>query len=99
MRYKNGEEVKVGDVIRWNCWDSDDNTTWEFTGLVKQDFVLYLGGGIDFGSAIGNQIKYEEVENEAANNDADDAGIKKVCTAYDLMRFVTNLPAPPQACT
>lgn len=99
MKYRNGEEVKAGDVIRWNCWDGDDNTTWSFTGLVKDEFVLYLGGGIDFGSAIGKRIEFDEVELESENNDATDKGIEKVCSAYDLMRCIANLPAPPQACT
>lgn len=98
MKYKNGEEVKNGDVIRWNCWDSDDKTTWSFTGLVKDGFVLYLGGGIDFGRAIGKRIEFDEVELESEDNDATDAGIEKVCSAYDLMRHIADLPAPPQAC-
>jgi hypothetical protein len=99
MKYKNGEEVKVGDVIRWLCDDSDDHTTWTFTGLVKNDFVLYLGGGIDFGFGIGNAMSFSEVEEKAANNDCDDVGITRVCSCVELARAIANLPAPPQVCT
>lgn len=99
MKYKNGEEAKPGDVIRWNCWDGDDYTTWNFTGLVNVDCVIYLGGGIDFGLAIGKRMAFDEVESEAANNDADEVGITRVCSSVELVRVIADMPAPPQACT
>lgn len=89
MKYKNGEDVKVGDVIRWNCWDGDDFTTWVFTGLVKTNGILYLGGGIDFGLAIGNMYSYEDVITESENND--DAGIEKVGVASELERCISRM--------
>jgi hypothetical protein len=99
MKYKNGDEVKVGDVIRWLCYDSDDYTTWTFTGLVSNGFVVYLGGGIDFGFAIGKSMSFAEVEEEAANNDCEDAGITRICSSVELARVIANLSAQPQACT
>jgi hypothetical protein len=88
VKYKNGEEVRLGDVIRWKCWDSDDFTTWTFTGLVTGSGVVYLGGGIDFGMAIGQSDSYEDVQSEADNNDAYEAGIEKVGVAADLARYI-----------
>jgi hypothetical protein len=86
VKYKNGEEVKLGDVIRWNFWYSDDFKTWIFTGLVKTDGVLYLGGGIDFGLAIGDMYSYDDVIAESENNDS--VGIEKVGVASDLERYI-----------
>lgn len=90
MKYKNGEEARVGDVIRWRRWDSDDYTTWTFTGLVKEDRVIYLGGGIDFGLGIGNAVSFEEVIEESENNDAEDVGVDKIGIASDLARHISN---------
>lgn len=88
MKYKNGNDVKLGDVIRWKCLDNDDLHAWTFTGLVTGSGVVYLGGGIDFGMAIGHSSSYEEVQNEADNNDAYEAGIEKVGVAADLERYI-----------
>ena len=88
MRYKNGEEVKRGDVIRWKCYDNDDSTTWTFTGLVKGDGVVYLGSGIDFGMSIGKNIPYKDVVRQSEDNDGYDVGIEKVGTALDLARHI-----------
>ena len=93
MKYKNGEAVKFGDVIRWKCFDTDDFVTWVFTGLVKHDCVIYLGGGIDFGAAIGKRMEFAEVESQAADNDADDVGIDRVCGYVDLERVIAKMPA------
>jgi len=67
MKYNNGDEVAIGDVIRWRFYPSDfypgdDWTFWIFTGLVKSTGVVYLGGGIDFGMTIGELMSYEEVQ-------------------------------------
>lgn len=89
MKYKNGDKVCVGDVIRWNCWDTDDFVTWTFTGIVQTTGVVYLGGGIDFGKGIGRLLSYEDVISEAEDNDACDAGIEKVGVVSDLYRYIS----------
>lgn len=88
MKYKDGTEIKDGDVIRWNCWDSDDSTTWNFTGIKKRDHVVYLGGGIDFGAAIGKHLSFEEVIAESEDNNSDDRGITKAGEVYALSRII-----------
>lgn len=86
--YKDGSEAKIGDVIRWRVWDSDDFTTWIFTGLVKSRHVVYLGGGIDFGIAIGSKKSFEDVIADSENNDTSDRGIEKIGSASELARLV-----------
>ena len=88
MNYKDGAEVQDNDVIRWNCWDNDDFTTWHFLGIKKADHVVYLGGGIDFGYAIGKYLTIEEVIAESENNDCDDRGITKAGTLHALFRHI-----------
>jgi hypothetical protein len=90
MKYKNGCEVKAGDVIRWKCWDSDDFVTWTFTGLVLSDGVVYLGGGIDFGLGIGQIKSFDEVVSESENNDSYDVGIEYLCAASEIQRHIKN---------
>lgn len=94
MQYNNGEQAEIGDVIRWKCYDSDDFTTWTFTGLVKSNCVVYLGGGIDFGHGIGQEKSHQEVIDEAENNDAFERGIDKVGTAYDLWKYIQVFAQP-----
>jgi len=91
MKYKNGETAVVGDVIRWNVWDADDFTTWKRTGLVKDSGVLYLGGGIDFGRAIGKMISFDDVIDQSEGSD--DAGIEKIGVAADLVRYISKFNA------
>ena len=87
--YKDGNEAKNGDVIRWKAWDSDDFTTWTFTGLYKNNKVVYLGGGIDFGLGIGNIKEVKTVIEESENNDyIGDCGIEKAGNAKDLYRYI-----------
>jgi len=83
-----GTEAKNGDIISWNCWDNDDFTTWNFTGLVKPSGVVYLGGGVDFGMAIGAIQSIQEVIEESQNNDDDEKGITKVGTASEFAIYV-----------
>lgn len=90
MCLDNGTEAKYGDVIRWNCWDSDDFTTWTLTGLYTRKGVVYLGGGIDFGMGIGQVISIEEVMQDAEHNDPDDRGIKRVGSASKLGGHISN---------
>ena len=89
MKYKNGDTVCVGDVIRWKSWDNDDFITWTFTGIMLTTGVLYLGGGIDFGRGIGRLISCEDVISESENNDVCDAGIEKVGVVADLYRHIS----------
>lgn len=89
MIYKNGEQSRVGDIIRWKFWDSDDFITWTFTGLVSRYGVVYLGGGIDFGRGIGTLKSYDEVISESENNDYDENGIEKVGNASDLADHIS----------
>ena len=88
IKYKDGSDAQVGDVIRWNCWDSDDCVTWKFMGVVRKDDVIYLGGGIDFGLGIGNSVPFAEVVEESENNDCDDRWIEKVGNVRDLYRYI-----------
>lgn len=93
---KNGKIVPHGSLISWNCWDSDDCKMWTFVGIVKDctqlegwfhnklQQVIYLGGGIDFGSAVGSIMEFDEVRDEADNNDPEDAGITVLGKASDV---------------
>lgn len=75
MKYKDGSDVEYGDVIRWMKWDNDDCRSWAMTGLYTRRGVVYLGGGIDFGMAIGSIKTVEDVIEQSENNDPDDQGI------------------------
>lgn len=88
IKYKDGTESKVGDVIRWHCWDSDDFTTWTFTGVVKGNGVLYIGGGIDFGGGFGEMISFDEVVEDSENNDPCEVGVVRICEVKDIVRLV-----------
>lgn len=89
MEYKDGTEAMHGDVIRWKVWDNDDCTTWTFTGMVKGDMVVYLGGGIDFGHGIGQLISFDEVIIESEDNDCEEGcGISKIVAAHNPDGFV-----------
>jgi hypothetical protein len=90
MCLDDGTEAKYGDVIRWNCWDSDDFATWTFTGLYTRKGVVYLGGGIDFGMGLGQVSSVEQVMREAEHNDAGDRGIKRVGSASKLAGHIGN---------
>jgi len=90
LKYNSGLKPKVGDVIRWKCCDLDDFATWTFTGLVRSDGVLYLGGGIDFGTAIGKVMSYEEVIRQSSSENLEhyESGIDKIGTAFDLTKYI-----------
>lgn len=93
MKYKDGTEAQYGDVIRWKCWDNDDNHTWTFTGLYTRKGVVYLGGGLDFGMAIGNIYDVQTVINESENNDPDDSGISYVGKYNELNKLISKFGA------
>lgn len=84
-------EIKNGDVIRWFCWDGDDNTTWEMTGLVTDRGIVYLGGGVDFGMAIGRVISIDEVSNQAKANDPGMDSIMVISKASDLAIHISRI--------
>ena len=91
IKFKDGTLAKDGDVIRWCCEDSDDCTTWTFTGMYRFGKVVYLGGGIDFGLGIGKEMSIDEVIDESENNDSCCAGIEKVGTAINLVRKIKEI--------
>lgn len=89
MKDKNGVNIEFGDIIRWNCWDNDDCTTWNMTGLYTRKGVVYLGGGVDFGLGIGVMVEVDEVVSDSQSNDARCLnGIDKVGIASDLARYI-----------
>ena len=53
--------LEVGTIIKYSVWDNDDSTIWKFIAIRIKDGFIYLGGGIDFGSAIGNKMSFEKV--------------------------------------
>ena len=62
LQDETGKEIRVGDVIEFDVWDSDDNIFWKFKyKIATQDQWVYLGGGIDFGTAVGNIKTREQV--------------------------------------
>lgn len=93
---KNGDIIPHGSLISWNKWDNDDFKIWTFIGTVsdhtqlggfwygKQQYVTYLGGGLDFGSAVGSRKDFQEVIEEAENNDTDERGITVLGKASDV---------------
>jgi len=87
--YKDGSEAENGDVIRWKTWDSDDFTTWTFTGLYKNERVVYLSGGADLGLGIGNIKEVATVIEESQDNDySGDNGVIKIGRAVDISRHI-----------
>lgn len=58
------------DIIKFLCWDSDDLTDWEFKYLVLDyNTFVYLGGGIDFGSAVGKVKTRDTIIKEIDDQD------------------------------
>ena len=88
MQYKDGSEVKHGDVIRWDCFDSDDFHTWTLTGVYTKKGVVYLGGGIDFGLGIGQIISEEEIINNLEDLDSHCQGLQNLGSASDLAIYI-----------
>ena len=85
---KNNNPIQNGDVIRWNCYDSEEFHTWTFTGIYLHGKVIYLGGGLDFGMGIGQVKEIEEVIEESDNNDDIDRGIEKIGIAHELSCYI-----------
>lgn len=91
LKYKDGSLAKLGNVIRWYCDDSEECKVWTFTGIYKSNKVIYLGGGIDFGMGIGQEMDVSEVIAQSENNDEWAQGVEKVGVAADVARCVSNL--------
>ena len=91
LKLKDGNLAKMGDVIRWHCYDGEENTVWTFMGIYQSNKVIYLGGGIDFGEGIGKEMTVDEVINESEENDSSEQGIDKVCSVSDLVQHIRNI--------
>ena len=89
MKYNDGTEAQYGDLISWHVHDFDDCKTWKFFGIYKRnETVVYMGGGIDFGMAIGSLSDADKVILESEQNDEDERGIIKVGAAMDVVRLI-----------
>jgi hypothetical protein len=91
----NGNIIKTNSLISWNVYDGEDYTQYTFIGIVhdynSQDarplidqYVVYLGGGIDFGRGIGKKLSFGEVINESENNDEGMTGITVLGSASSV---------------
>ena len=69
--------------------DNDDLFTCTFTGLYTQRGIVYIGGGLDFGMAIGNIETVEDVIEESENNDSYDCGITYVGKYCELNNLIS----------
>lgn len=59
---KHGREIRVGDIVLCHIWDSDDNLYWKFKYYVWDlSNLVYLGGGLDFGAAVGKRDSLDAV--------------------------------------
>ena len=94
LKLKDGSLAKMGDVIRWHCYDFDDFVTWTLTGIYYSDKIIYLGGGIDFGQGIGAEKSIDEVIEESEENDSDERGIEKICDVSEMARHIGRLSPP-----
>tara|TARA_R110000822_G_scaffold62759_1_gene154510 strand:+ start:279 stop:596 length:318 start_codon:yes stop_codon:yes gene_type:complete len=89
MKYIDGTEAQVGDLISWHVYDFDDNVTWEFFGIYKPNgTVVYMGGGADSGRAIGKVKNADEVILQSEGNDEYARGITKIGVAMDVVRLI-----------
>lgn len=89
MIYRDGTKAVNGDIIKWYCWDNDDYVTWTMFGIYRDTGVIYLGGGVDFGTAVGKVYSIDEVQEEALNNDY--GYIERVCWARGLTLLLSKL--------
>ncbi len=63
------EVLPIGSLICFETYDSDDNTDWEFKYCKSKKGFIYLGGGIDFGTAIGKIDPIGEIVDYINNSD------------------------------
>jgi len=91
MKYKNGDEIELGDVIRWECSGyTDQMVINSMTGIYKGSKILYLGGGIDDGVAFGMKLDTKEVIKQAFYNDGSGIGFEKVGTVMDIVQLISH---------
>lgn len=95
----NGNIIKTNSLISWNVYDGEDYTQYTFIGIVhdynSQDarplidqYVVYLGCGIDFGRGIGKKLSFCEVVNESENNDEGMEGITVIGSGSDVPNII-----------
>jgi len=76
LKDNNGNPLVVGDIFSLPVEDIDEGTAWTFKYCVKSSSqFIYLGGGLDFGTAIGKVCTREELDDEISNSDPLDGGI------------------------
>ena len=91
----NGNIIKTNSLISWKVYDSEDYKQYTFIGIVHDyesedtrplidQYVVYLGGGIDFGRGIGKKLSFGEVINESENNDEGMTGITVLGSASSV---------------
>ena len=77
LKDNNGNALIIGDIFSLPVEDFDEDTTWTFKYCVKSSSqFIYLGGGLDFGTAIGKVYTREELDEEMSNSDPLDGGIR-----------------------
>ena len=91
LKYKDGSTATSGDVIQWHCDDTDDMTTWTFMGIYKSNKIIYMGGGIDFGMGVGQEMLVSEVIAQAEDNDSHYQGIERIGIVSELVRHIKKL--------
>ncbi len=63
------EALPIGCFFQFETYDSDDNTYWTLKYCKSKKGYIYLGGGVDFGSAIGKiETAIELIEYINAND-------------------------------
>lgn len=63
------EALPIGCLFQFETYDSDDNTYWTFKYCKGKNGFVYLGGGIDFGTAIGKIDTVEDLVAYVNDND------------------------------
>ena len=66
---KNLEDIPIGTFFKFNTYDSEENTDWEFTFCKGSHFYIYLGGGMDGGTAIGKRLCAKDVLKDVNDSD------------------------------
>lgn len=86
IKYKDNSIAEDGDIIKWNSEDKDDWCVYEMLGIYKTDHIIYLCGGIDFGTSFGKILSIEEVIEEST--DCDNPGIIKIGDIKQLASYI-----------
>jgi len=63
------EGLSNGTLFQFETFDDDDNHYWKFCFCKSGKGFIYLGGGIDFGTAVGNIYSIDEILEDANNTD------------------------------